>query len=65
EPKTVNCNSDTKRDWFFDFESFNDIITHQIDSLPYIIYDIEGKLQPNHLCSAHRYELEMKASNEL
>jgi hypothetical protein len=56
--KSVNCNSDTKRDWLKDFESFNDVLSYDIDSYPYYSYDDgnNAELHPNPLCVAFRYE---------
>ena len=33
--KTVNCNSDKKRHWKDSFENFDDLLSRNIDSLPY------------------------------
>ena len=49
--KTVNVNSDRKRNWFRQFEDFNDTLKGNISSLPYIaILDLnELELMPNPL----------------
>jgi len=57
DKRTVNCNSDTKRDWFSDFNSFQEVLTKFIDSYPYYCYDDESDLHPNPLCVGIRYDL--------
>ena len=57
QEKSVNCNSDTKRDWLIDFKSFRDVLSKNIDSYPYICYFNPANLHPNPLCIAHRYEV--------
>ena len=54
--RTVNCNSDTKRDWISNFKSFQEVITTNIDSYPYYCYENYIDLHPNPLCVAYRYE---------
>jgi len=54
--KTVHCNSDTKRDWFRDFNNFNDVLTSNIKSYPFILFDIKGKLYENPISLQYRYE---------
>ena len=56
DSRTVNCNSDTKRDWLLDFKSFKEVITKNIDSYPYYCYNDIKNLTPNPLCVAYRYE---------
>ena len=50
-PKSVNVNSDRKRNWFRKFKDFNDTLKSSISSLPYIaIMDLdELELHPNPL----------------
>lgn len=55
DKRSVNSNSDTKRDWLTDFGSFNEVITTNIDSYPYYSYDNSNSLNPNPLCVAIRY----------
>jgi len=54
--RSVNCNSDSKRDWLRDFKSFNDVLTSNIDSLPYYCYNDINDLKPNPLCVSYRFE---------
>lgn len=54
--RTVNCNSDTKRDWISNFKSFKEVISKNIDSYPYYSFNTENILEPNPLCVAYRYE---------
>ncbi len=56
DKRSVNCNSDTKRDWISDFKNFNDVLTKNIDSYPYYCYNDIANLEPNPLCVAYRYE---------
>ena len=56
DTRTVNCNSDTKRDWISDFKSFKEVITLNIDSYPYYCYNDITNLEPNPLCVAYRFE---------
>jgi len=56
DTRTVNCNSDTKRDWITDFKSFNDVITLNIDSYPLYCFDNHIDIHPNPICVANRYE---------
>ena len=56
DKRSVNVNSDTKRDWLREFENFNDLLCSQIDSYPYYSYDNYKELHPNPLCVAYRYE---------
>jgi len=61
EKKSVNCNSDSKRDWLYRFRSFQEVLDTQIDSYPYIMYDNSLNLHPNLICVDYRYIL----NNEL
>ncbi len=56
DKRSVNCNSDSKRDWLRNFKSFNDVLKTNIDSYPYYCYDDIKELTPNPLCVAYRYE---------
>jgi len=55
--RSVNPNSDSKRDWLRDFANFNEVLTISIDSLPYCFYDTKSALEPNPFCVAHRYDV--------
>ena len=57
DTRSVNCNSDTKRDWITDFNNFNEVLTSNICSYPYYSYDNYKELHPNPICVANRYEL--------
>jgi hypothetical protein len=54
--RTVNCNSDTKRDWISDFKNFNEVITTNIDSYPLYCFDNYIDIHPNPICVANRFE---------
>jgi hypothetical protein len=54
--RSVNPNSDTKRDWFNEFANFQEVLTKQIDSLPYYFWDLESPLEPNPKAVAYRYD---------
>ena len=56
DSRSVNCNSDSKRDWLLDFRSFKEVITKNIDSYPYHCYNDIKELTPNPLCVAYRYD---------
>lgn len=56
DKRSVNCNSDTKRDWLRDFKSFNDVLNTNIDSFPYYCYNDVNELTPNPLSVAYRFE---------
>lgn len=56
DKKSINCNSDSKRDWISNFGSFKEVISRNIDSYPCYSYNILGKLKPNPLCIAYRFE---------
>jgi len=56
DKKSINCNSDTKRDWISNFGSFREVISKNIDSYPLYSYNVLGKLNPNPLCVAYRFE---------
>lgn len=51
-PRKININSDTKRHWFDDFKNFDDLLSRNIDSLPFTIqYSDLNKfeLHPNYI----------------
>ena len=54
--RSVNCNSDTKRHWNTDFNDFKEVISSNIDSLPYYSFDNYNELHPNPLITAYNYE---------
>jgi len=56
--KTVNINSDYKRDWIYDFKDFKDVLSCNIDSLPYYSFDdgSNDNLYPNPICIYVRNE---------
>jgi len=54
--RSVNCNSDTKRDWISDFKNFKEVITTNIDSYPLYCFDNYIDVHPNPLAIAYRYE---------
>lgn len=54
--RSVNCNSDTKRDWISDFKNFKEVITTNIDSYPLYCFDNHVDIHPNPLCIAYRFE---------
>jgi len=54
DKRSVNCNSNTKRDWISNFRSFKEVISKNIDSYPYYMYNNE--LEPNPLSIAYRFE---------
>lgn len=56
DTRSVDCNSDTKRDWISDFGSFREVISKNIESYPYYIYNLEGKLHPNPMSISYRFE---------
>jgi len=56
DKRTVNCNSDSKRDWLSDFKSFKDVLNTNIDSYAYYSYNDIELLEPNPLSVAYRYE---------
>ena len=56
DKRSVNCNSDTKRDWISDFKSFSQVLSLNINSYPYYCYDNIKELEPNPLAVALRYE---------
>ena len=56
DTRSVNCNSDSKRDWIKDFSNFREVLTSNIDSYPYVCYNDMTELHPNALCMAIRYE---------
>ncbi len=56
DTRTVNSNSDTKRDWLKPFKSFNEVLTTNIDSYPYYCYENYIDINPNPLCVAYRFE---------
>jgi len=58
--KSVNCNSDTKRDWIKDFNNFKEVITEVIPSYPYYCYESSLELHPNPLCVGIRYDLSLE-----
>lgn len=45
--RTVNANSDTKRDWNKDFNNFNEILSINIDSNPFITFENGKSLDLN------------------
>jgi len=57
--KTVNCNSDSKRDWFSNFKSFRDVLNQSITSLPYFCFDNQLDIHPNPICVAYRYDSQL------
>ena len=57
DTRTVNSNSDSKRDWLNNFKSFKEVITKTIDSYAYYCYDDStNNLHPNPLSIAYRFE---------
>lgn len=54
--RSVNCNSDTKRHWISDFSNFKEVISSNIDSLPYYSFDDYKELHPNPLITAYNFE---------
>jgi len=54
--RTINANSDTKRDWILNFNSFREVMTKNIDSYPYYCHGNYIDLHPNPLCIAYRFE---------
>jgi len=56
DKRSVNCNSDTKRDWITDFKNFNEVLTTNISSYPYYSFKDYNDLHPNPICIANRYE---------
>jgi len=60
DKRSVNSNSDTKRDWITDFKSFREVISTNIDSYPLICYNDLTELHPNPLCIANRFENKKK-----
>ncbi len=56
DKRSVNCNSDTKRDWLTDFKNFNDVITLNIDSYPLYCHENYIDVHPNPICVANRFE---------
>lgn len=60
DKRSVNCNSDTKRDWLDRFNNFNEVLDTQIDSYPYMLYDNNTELHPNEICVNYRYILSNK-----
>ena len=56
DKRSINCNSDTKRDWISDFKNFKEVITLNIDSYPLFCYENHIDVHPNPLSIAYRYE---------
>jgi len=54
--RSVNCNSDTKRDWLGNFKNFKEVLETNIDSYPYYSFDDYNDLHPNPIAIAYRYE---------
>lgn len=54
--RTINCNSDTKRDWFKDFNNFNDILTSNINSYPFIMFENNDNLELNPISIQYRID---------
>jgi len=52
--RSVFCNSDHKRDWINQFNSFNDVLTTNHDSLPFIKETSFSKLDCNPICIVER-----------
>jgi len=62
--RSVNCNSDSKRNWFNDFKSFKEVLSKQIKSLPYVLYNDDLNLHPNKICLNYRQILKEMLLNE-
>ena len=56
DKRSINCNSDSKRDWIIDFRSFKEVLSINIDSYPLICYNDLTELHPNPLGIAYRFE---------
>ena len=54
--RTINCNSDSKRDWFKDFKNFKDILTSNINSYPFYQFESEGNLHLNPISIQYRID---------